>query len=273
MTPQRVFITGGGSGLGQALAKQLAAKGAKVCIADRDDIAGQATADDIGGVFLQCDVRKADDLNSAADWIKTKWGGIDLVINNAGVAQMGPIDKVSIADWQWIIDINVMGIVRTTQAFNPVFRNQGGGTYLNIASMSAFLYLPNAAAYNATKSAVLALSETMMLELEPDGIKTHVACPSFFRTDLAKNMRASDAESERVTKRLVERSRLGADDIAAAILTGLEKGEKHILPHPKSRQAWRMKRWLPFERYLAGMRKQLAKLDARMATQPKDKTG
>ncbi len=270
MTYRRVFITGGGAGLGQALAQNLAAGGAQVCIGDVDPLTGQATADAINGTFLKCDVRKPEDLQNAAHWLQTNWQGVDLVINNAGVAQMGPLDATTPEDWQWIIDINLMGVVRTTQAFTPVFKQQSHGTFLNIASMSAILHLPNTGAYNATKAAVMALSETMMLELEPHGIKTHVACPSFFRTDLAKNMRASDDSAERMTKRLVERSRLGADDIATAILDSLARGDKHILPHPKTKQAWRMKRFLPFERYLAGLRKQVAALDARMASAPKD---
>ncbi len=270
MTAKRVFISGAGAGLGQALARLLAAEGAQVCAADIDAAAGQATADEIGGAFVPCDVRSVDDFTRAAAWLQDSWGGVDLVINNAGVAQMGPMEKTTIDDWQWIVDINLMGIVRAAQVFTPLFRAQGHGTYLNIASMAGFLYLPNAAAYNSTKAAVVALSETMMLELEDAGIVTHVACPSFFRTDLAKNMRASDADTERVTKRLVERSRLGADDVAKAVLDGLARGDRHILTHPQSRKAWRMKRWLPFDRYLAMMRKEIAKMDARMAQRPKN---
>lgn len=268
-TSKRVFITGGGAGLGQAMAKRLAADGARVCVGDIDAAAGQATADAIGASFIRCDVRQDSDFAAAATWLHDNWGGVDLVINNAGVAQMGPLEKTSLDDWHWIIDINLMGIVRSAQVFTPFFREQGHGTYLNIASMAGFLYLPNAGAYNATKAAVVALSETMMLELESAGIATHVACPAFFRTNLAKNMRAADPQAERMTKRLVERSRLSADDIANTILDGLARGDKHILTHPQSKRAWMMKRLLPFSRYMATMRKEMAKLDARMARAPK----
>lgn len=270
MQAKRVFITGGGSGLGRALAHRFTEIGARVCIGDIDNEAGQQTADAIGGSFVPCDVRIPSDLEQAAAWMVDHWGGVDLVVNNAGVATMGPMQAVSLEDWQWIIDINVMGIVRSTKVFTSVFERQGSGTFLNVASMAGFLYLPNLAAYNATKAAVVALSETMMLELEGKNIQTHVACPGFFRTDLAKNMRTRDADTARMTKRLVERSRLGADEIAQAIVEGLERGEAHILTHPQSKKAWLMKRWLPFSRYLTMMRKQSAQLEARMSKAPKD---
>ncbi|WP_373635583.1 SDR family NAD(P)-dependent oxidoreductase [Yoonia sp. SS1-5] len=267
--PQRAFITGGAAGLGRALAKGLVADGWQVLIGDVDLVAGQTCADELGVSFIACDVRQAVDFEQVVVWVQQEWGGVDLVINNAGVAQMGPLEKTPLDDWQWIVDINFLGIVRAVKAFTPLFRAQGHGRYLNIASMAGFLYLPNAGAYNATKAAVVALSETMMLELEDAGIRTQVACPAFFRTDLARNMRAADDMAEKMTKRLVERSRLDADDIAAAIIAGMSGGDAHILTHPQSKSALRLKRWLPFERYMVRMRKDIRKLDARMACSPK----
>lgn len=259
----RVFITGGGAGLGRALARQLADQGALVLIGDIDMAAAQEAADEIGGFAIKCDVRREDDFNSVNQWLSDHWGGIDLLVNNAGVAQMGPLDKTPIADWQWIMDINVLGIVRACQALLPIMAP--GARVLNIASMAALLYLPNSAAYNATKSAVLAISETLMLEWEHRGISVHVACPAFFRTDLARSMRSTDPETERVTKRLVERSRLGADQIAGLILAGLANGKPHILTHDTSRRSWLLKRFLPFDTYEKMMRKQIKHMNARMA--------
>lgn len=268
MTATRVFVTGAGSGLGRAFAQQLAAQGAKVCVGDIDAVAGQATADQIGGHFIACDVRDETALIAAAEWMQTAWGGVDLLINNAGVAQMGSLVDTSVDDWRWIIDINLLGTVNGCKSFAPHLA-QTQGRFLNVASMASFLHLPNAGAYNATKAAVLALSETLMLELEPQGIKTHVACPSFFRTDLAQNMRAGDAKARAMTTRLVERSRIGADDVAKSILAAMDRGEPRILLDKRARQALRMKNWLPFPRYLNGMRKEVSKLEARMARSSK----
>lgn len=263
MTSARVFITGGAGGLGREMAALWRARGARVLIGDIDLAAAEATAKDIGATAIRCNVTSAEDFATVADWIRDNWGGLDVLVNNAGVAQMGPLDKTSIEDWEWAININILGMVRASHALLPLMGS--GAQMLNIASMAAMLHLPSAAAYNATKSAVLAISETLMLELEPRGVSVHVACPAFFRTDLAKNMRAADAHAARVTTRLVERSRLGAPEIAASILAGLDRGQTHIFTHPNSRRAWMFKRALPFRAYLGMMRKQLKKLDERLA--------
>jgi NAD(P)-dependent dehydrogenase (short-subunit alcohol dehydrogenase family) len=268
MSAQRVFITGGASGLGAAIAQRFAATGAMVCIGDVNDAAGEEARRKLAATaqqahFLHCDVTNEQDLLDAAAWMRCHWGGVDLVVNNAGVSQVGSIVDTSLADWQWAIDINLLGVVRGCRAFVPQLQEQGGGTILNIASMAGLVHLPGASAYNATKAAVVALSETLELELAEHHIRVCVACPSFFRSELARNMRAADAHSETVTRRLVERARLSADDIARLILEGLARGEAHILPNKEGRSAWRMKRWLPHRLWLRLLRKQLQQLNAR----------
>jgi NAD(P)-dependent dehydrogenase (short-subunit alcohol dehydrogenase family) len=265
----RIFITGGASGLGRALAERYARAGARVCICDVDDglgadalVALRALGADAH--YLHCDVTREEDLQAAADWLQRQWSGVDVVINNAGVAQMGGIDEATLADWRWIVDINLLGVVRGCKVFVPLLRAQGGGRLVNIASMAGLVHLPQAAAYNATKAAVVALSETLQLELEADRIGVTVVCPAFFRTALAQNMRASRPQLERMTKRLVERARIGPDEIAQQVFDGVARGDTHILTHPEARRAWRLKRYLPYRWYLAMMRRQLAKLEARM---------
>ncbi|NWE77797.1 SDR family oxidoreductase [Pseudomonas yamanorum] len=268
MSPGRVFITGGASGLGAAIAQRFAAAGARVCIGDVDSALGEQTRKLLEGKpqqahFLYCDVTNEQDLKAAADWLRDHWGGVDLVVNNAGVSQLGPINDTSLTDWKWAIDINLLGVVRGCRAFVPLMQTQGGGTILNIASMAGLVHLPGAGAYNATKAAVVALSETLELELAEHGIKVCVACPSFFRSNLGQNMRAVDAQSQEIGRRLVDRARLSADDIACLIVKGLARGEMHILPQKEGRSAWRMKRLLPHALWLRTLRKQLQKLNAR----------
>ena len=266
---KRVFITGGASGLGQALATHYAGQGWRVLIGDLDlercaDTLGQLRAMSPASDAVACDVTREADLQSAADWLQQRWGGVDVVINNAGVAQMGGIDAASEADWQWIVDINLLGVVRGCRIFTPMLRAQGGGRLVNIASMAGLVHMPHASAYNATKAAVVALSETLHLELEADHIGVSVVCPAFFRTALAQNMRASDPGLEVITKRLVERARIGADEIARQIFEGVQRGDTHILTHPEARRAWWLKRVLPYGIYLKLMRRQLARMQARM---------
>ncbi len=148
------------------------------------------------------------------------------------------------SDWQWIVDINLLGVVRGCRVFTPMLRAQGGGQLVNIASMAGLVHMPQASAYNATKAAVVALSETLHLELEADHIGVSVVCPAFFRTALAQNMRASDPKLEAMTRRLVERARIGPEQIARQVFEGVQRGDTHILTHPEARRAWWLKRML-----------------------------
>ena len=266
---KRIFITGGASGLGRALAERYARAGWRVCIGDLDvercaEVLAAIRVHSPHSHALACDVTREDALQAAADWLQREWGGVDVVINNAGVAQMGGIAETTLDDWRWAVDINLLGVVRGCKVFAPLLRTQGGGQLVNIASMAGLVHMPQAAAYNATKAAVVALSETLQLELEPDGIGVSVVCPAFFRTDLARNMRAANPQLEGMTKRLVERARIGADEIAERIFAGIERGDPHILTHPEARRFWRLKRMLPYRWYLALMRRQLAQVAARM---------
>jgi len=266
---RRVFITGGASGLGQALAIHYAAQGWRVLIGDLDRERCTETLAKLQTVSstskaVTCDVTREADLQASAKWLQEHWGGVDVVINNAGVAQMGGIADASEADWRWIVDINLLGVVRGCRVFTPMLRAQGGGQLVNIASMAGLVHMPHAAAYNATKAAVVALSETLQLELEADNIGVSVVCPAFFRTTLAQNMRASDPKLEAMTRRLVERARIGPDQIARQIFEGVQRGDTHILTHPEARRAWLLKRMLPYRLYLKLVRRQLARVQARM---------
>ncbi len=266
---KRVFITGGASGLGHALAMHYAGQGWRVLIGDLDrercaDTVAKLQAVSPASDAVACDVTQEADMLAAADWLQQQWGGVDVVINNAGVAQMGGIDAASEVDWQWIVDINLLGVARGCRIFTPMLRAQGGGKLVNIASMAGLVHMPQASAYNATKAAVVALSETLHLELEADHIGVSVVCPAFFRTALALNMRASDPKLEAVTKRLVERARIGPEQIARQIFEGVQRGDTHILTHPEVRRTWLLKRVLPYAIYMRMMRRHLAQMRARM---------
>src|SRR5687767_3586044 len=125
----RIFITGGASGLGRALAERCAKAGWRVCIGDVHDARGAETVAALKALgaeadFVRCDVTREEDLISVRDRLDTTWGGVDVVVNNAGVAQAGGIEDVSIDDWRWIVEINLLGVVRGCRVFTPVFRKQ-----------------------------------------------------------------------------------------------------------------------------------------------------
>lgn len=251
MSAPRVFITGGASGLGRALAEAYARRGAQVCIGDLHDRRGAETLSALRALgapahYLRCDVREEADLQAAAQWLQTHWGGVDVLINNAGVAASGAIEALPMSDWQWIVDINLLGVVRGCKAFVPMLRAQRHGHIVNIASMAGLIHPPVMSAYNATKAAVVALSETLNIELASDGIRVSVVCPAFFRTNLTEGARAADADSGRVMNKLINKARFSADEIAAKVLRGLERGDFHILTHAHEARIWRLKRYLPY---------------------------
>ncbi|AWL12378.1 Gluconate 5-dehydrogenase [Saliniradius amylolyticus] len=259
---KRVVITGGGSGLGQALAQQWSQAGARVCITDRNEADVKSVARQLeqqGGnvLALKADVTSEADWESVVAAVTEAWGGVDILINNAGVATAGALEAESIEQWQWILDINLLGIVRGCHAFGPLFRQQGSGQVINIASQAGVTPIPQMGSYNATKAAVVAFSETLRLEWIPAGLDVSVVCPSFFKTNLDKNMRTQQPELKTRVARLFAKASMTADDVAQVIIERAAKGQFMILPHREGRVAWYLKRFLPQGRYLRMMEKRL----------------
>lgn len=265
---RRVFITGGASGLGRALAERYARAGARVCIADVNEPRASETLTALtsGGAaeadFIRCDVTKEEDLLSARERLEQRWGGVDVVINNAGVAQSGAIEDVPLDDWRWILEINLLGVVRGCRVFTPLFKRQGSGHFVNVASMAGLLDVPFMSSYNATKAAVVSLSETLQNELAPDGIHVTVACPSFFQTNLGESLRTTDPGLRIAMDKLLARSQITAKDVAEDIFRAVEDKRFYVLSHKEGRRAWLLKRLLPRERYTAIIRKQMRGLGA-----------
>ena len=153
-------------------------------------------------------------------------------MNNAGVAQAGSIETTSIDDWRWIIDINLLGVVRGCRVFTPVLKQQRSGHLVNIASMAGLLDVPFMSSYNATKAAVVSLSETLQNELHATGIGVSVVCPSFFQTNIGESLRADDPGLRKAMSKLLARSAITAADgvIVATHLDGAPLDERHGAP-------------------------------------------
>lgn len=259
---RRMFVTGGASGLGRALALRYARAGYRVCIGDVHDARGEETLAELRKLgpdaeYVRCDVTREEELLAARERLERAWGGVDVVINNAGVAQAGAIDAVSIDDWRWIIDINLLGVVRGCRVFTPLFKRQRGGRFVNIASMAGLLDVPYMSSYNATKAAVVSLSETLQNELSRHGIGVTVVCPSFFQTNLHESLRSPEPGLKTVMTKLLARSTLTADDIADEVFRAAAEGRFYVLPHREARSAWRLKRLLPRSLYVAALGKQM----------------
>lgn len=248
---QRIFITGGASGLGRAIALRYAREGARVCIGDINPEQGAAVEQEINqaggeGLFLACDVRRITDFEKVRDELVTKWGGVDIVVNNAGVASAGSIEDTTLTDWEWILDINVLGVVRGCKAFTPLFKEQGAGTFVNIASMAGLMLAPLMDSYNVSKAGVIALSETLSQELRDAGIHVSCVCPAFFQTNLTQSMRSDIPGIQQNVNKLMKRSTITADNVADDIYRSVQDKQFWVLPHVREKRLWLIKRHAPW---------------------------
>jgi NAD(P)-dependent dehydrogenase (short-subunit alcohol dehydrogenase family) len=237
-----VLVTGAASGLGLALARRFAARGDQVLATD---LASDRPADLPAGVdYLRLDVRSDADWARALERVRETWGGLDLLVNNAGVAAGGRIDVATMDEWHWIVDINLLGVVRGCRTFTPLFKEQGSGHIVNTASLAGLVHAPGMAAYNTVKAGVVALSETLSHELKPYGITVSVVCPSFFQTNLVSSFQGADTELEDAGKAMVSGSRRTAEAVARIVVKRIDAGKEVILTDRDGHIAWRAKRFV-----------------------------
>ena len=204
------------------------------------DLAEQPPATD-AAAYRRLDVRSEQEWDDARAWVESEWGGLDLLVNNAGVAGGGRIELCGLDEWEWIFDINLFGVVRGTRAFVPMLKAQESGRIVNIASLAGLVHPPGMGSYNAVKAAVVAFSETTAHELAPYGVGCSAVCPSYFRTNLMSSLRGGDTDLAAHVTHLVEKSPISADDIAAAVLEGVDRGAELILPDEPAKAAYALK--------------------------------
>ncbi len=233
----RVLVTGAASGLGAALTAAARARGAQVLATDRD---GADLATHTGDGVARLDITSAEDWEAAVAWVERHWGALDVLVNNAGVAGGGRLDQADLDEWQWLFEINVFGMVRGVRAFTPLLK-QHGGHVVDVASLAALVHPAGMASYNAAKAAVLAFTETVGHELAAYGVRAHAVCPSYFRTNLMDSLRGRDTAVAQVLSSLVSDSPVSAEEVAEAVLAGVDAGEELILPDPAARAAYALK--------------------------------
>ena len=259
-TNRRVLVTGGASGLGLALATAFLERGDRVMVADLAPSDERPSTVPEDARYLRLDVRSEEEWQSARAEVERIWGGIDVVVNNAGIAQGGRIEFLTEDDWRQIVDINLLGVARGCRTFVPMLKAQGHGHLVNTASLAGLVHPPTMTSYTAVKAAVVAISESLRWELQPFGIDVSVLCPSFFRTNLASSLNSSDPAASGFASKLIDRSERGADDIAAEVMRGLDAKEFLILPDPDARRSYRAKRFLPaaYAKTMLGMGQKFA---------------
>jgi NAD(P)-dependent dehydrogenase (short-subunit alcohol dehydrogenase family) len=249
------FVTGGASGIGLALGRAFAQAGMKVMLADIETEALAAavetlrdSAPDISGVV--CDVADPVSVERAAGACHEAFGNVHVVCNNAGVAAAGGIDNISLDNWRWVLDVNLMGVLHGIRSFLPHIRSHGeGGHIVNTASMAGMSSGLGFSPYVASKFAVVGLSEGLATQLKPLGIGVSVLCPGFVRTRIGESGRnrperygatqTPDPASPAglLLAHIAERLQSGLDpsQIAARVLAAIRGDELYVFTHPEMR--------------------------------------
>ena len=244
------FITGGASGIGLGIAKALEARGAKVVLADlRPDHIETALAGFAGGKgsnsvsAIELDVSNREAYMEAAERMQAEHGGIDILINNAGVGSEGPIRQAAFVDWDFGLGVNIGGVINGIQCFLPQMLAHGrGGQIVNTASLAATVLMPGQfIIYSAAKAAVLNLSENLRGDLAPDNIGVSVVLPAFVKSNIheaAKNRPAhlregsGFAESEKVlSERELGDEWMEPDQAGEIIARGILANDLYIITH------------------------------------------
>lgn len=246
---KRAFITGAGGGLGLAFAKALAGDGWSIGLFDHNlerltAVEGELASAGVKVLAYPGDVTHADELTVAVNTFASTCDGLDVMINNAGVAVSGYVMDTPLEHWRWILDINLMGVVHGSRAAIPHLQRNDTGLLLNIASSAAFACAPGMACYNATKAAVVALSETLASELRNSRTQVTVAMPAFFRSNLLESHRG-DPNTLSVAQHLMQRSNQDAAQVATEILQRAAASKTYVVLPGSARMLWRMKRFSP----------------------------
>jgi len=267
------FVTGGASGIGFALGRAFAAAGMKAMLADIElealAVAVKSLHDvgpDVRGV--PCDVADPDSVERAAEASYAAFGNVHVVCNNAGVAGGSGIDTISLDNWRWVLDVNLMGVLHGIHTFLPHIRAHGeGGHIVNTASMAGMNSGLGFSPYSASKFAMVNMSEGLAMQLAPFGIGVTVLCPGFVRTRIWESgrnrperygpARTPDPASEagKLVAKLAELGQSGLDpsDVAAQVLTAIREDELYVFTHADA--SWRAELEERFDAILAAMDK------------------
>lgn len=228
---KRALVTGGGQGFGRGIAERFAAEGARVAVLDIHRAPAEAIAAGIGdaAMAIAADVSRAEDVDAAVARVVEAFGGIDVVVNNAGISHRNqPMRDVPEDEFDRIFAVNVKSIYLTARAAVPHFRRQGGGTILNIGSTAGIRPRPGLAWYNASKGAVNLLSKSMAVELAPERIRVNAIAPVAGETPLLATFMGEDTPEKRAAFRAsIPWGRLStpADIAAAAVFLCSDEAE------------------------------------------------
>lgn len=251
-------VTGAGSGMGRAFAERFARAGMNVVLADvevpaLDAAVAAITATGAQAIGVPTDVSDGASVDRLRDAALDAFGRVNVLCNNAGVGgSMGGGEWVREADWRWVLDVNLWGVIHGHRAFLPHLVGHGDGHIVNTASMAGLVALPGAAPYNVTKTGVVALSEGLYLELKATGspVRVSALCPGFVKTNLAKGQKWTErlgnepAAAQTPMAQMMDavlaqgvEEGIEATDVADQVVDAIRTERFWILTHPEMRQA------------------------------------
>jgi NAD(P)-dependent dehydrogenase (short-subunit alcohol dehydrogenase family) len=242
-----VFITGGASGIGLAMARAFGREGMGVMLADIEAGVLEAAVEELRDSQIRaegilCDVTSRDSLRAAALETIAKFGKVHVVCNNAGVGAGGPVGTVAEHDWNWVVDVNLMGVVHGTEIFTPLIESHGeGGHFVNTASMAGMISPAMMEPYSATKFAVVAMSEGWAQQLAPRGIGVSILCPGFVKTRIHESRRNRPAAYGPDTRPSGDAeappspvlSGISTEPVAARVVEAVKDGDLYVFTHPE----------------------------------------
>jgi NAD(P)-dependent dehydrogenase (short-subunit alcohol dehydrogenase family) len=239
LTDKVVVITGAASGIGRALALDAAARGAVLALSDVDQAGLDETVRLAAGRTLRevrgdpLDVTDREAVAAYAKQVHDRWGRVNVVVNNAGVALHGDFAEVSYEDFAWVIDVDFWGVVHGTKEFLPYLIDSGDGHLVNVSSLFGLLGMPGQTAYNSAKFAVRGFTEALRQEMLIAGRPVQVSCvhPGGIKTAIARNARAAAGEDKAALAEFFDRrlARMPAEKAAAVILDGVLANRPRIV--------------------------------------------
>jgi len=249
-------VTGAASGLGRSMALAFAAEGMDLALADVDEVNLSSVQDEIlakgvRAITLKVDVSNAQQLEIFRDQTLTRLGGVHVVCNNAGVSPLGAVWENTPADWQWILGVNLWGVIHGVRAFAPHLIKQDEGHIVNTASVAGLISPPGSGAYNVTKHGVVALSESLYHDLRERSSKVGVSvlCPAYVPTGIVDSERnrpkdlplSTKSEAtlarEAMLRKAVTSGKVSADQVAQAVVAAIRDERFYILTHPRIKGA------------------------------------
>lgn len=220
----KCVVTGGASGIGAATVRRFVSEGADVCILDRDLVSAERLASECGGetFALELDVRQETAVRRAAERVLSRWGGIDVLVNNAGSELNKTYDETTMDEWDRVLDTDLKGPWLLCKYFVPSMVEHGAGSVINVSSLNGLVGFPLSTAYGSAKGGLVVFTKDMAIELATSGVRINCVCPGVIQTPMMErwtDLMPDKEEAKAMLRGVMPVGRMGtAEEVAGAIL-------------------------------------------------------